>query len=68
MALHWLDGLKAATVVDLPASRDALRIYLEQEQLACQRRQCTLIMARRKSSLDAPAPLIFPSSPPLKAP
>jgi Smg protein len=32
MALHWLDGLKAATVVDLPASRDALRIYREQEQ------------------------------------
>ena len=31
-ALRWLDGLKAAAIVDLPNGHRALRVYLAREQ------------------------------------
>jgi Smg protein len=32
VALRWLDGLKGAAIVDLPAGHRALRVYLAREQ------------------------------------
>lgn len=32
VALRWLDGLKAAAIVDLPAGHRVLRVYLAREQ------------------------------------